>query len=87
MHMPLLRMPDSEVFVTTLLLRPHRTDAEAAALLADNRRLYDSAVASGAKRYPWDAIPDFTREDWMRHFGDAWPLLSHSASHRARREG
>src|SRR5262249_10258936 len=78
MHMPLLRMPDSEVFVTTLLLRPHRTDTEGAALLADNRRLYDRAVELGAKRYPWAAVPDFTREDWIRHFGEAWPLLSHA---------
>ena len=75
MHMPLLRMPASEVFITTLLFRTHKTEAEGAAFLADNRRLYDRAVELGAKRYPWDAIPNFTREDWVRHFGDAWPLL------------
>jgi FAD/FMN-containing dehydrogenase len=75
MHMPLLRMPTSEVFITTLLFRTHTTEAEGAAFLADNRRLYDRAVEYGAKRYPWDAIPNFTHEDWVRHFGDAWPLL------------
>jgi FAD/FMN-containing dehydrogenase len=75
MQMPLLRTPKSAVFVTTLLFRPHKTDAEGAASLADNRGLYDRAVEVGAKRYPWDAIPNFTRQDWARHFGDAWPLL------------
>jgi FAD/FMN-containing dehydrogenase len=78
MHTPLLRLPESEVFIATLLVRPHQTDAEGAAFLADNRALYDRAVAVGGKRYPWDAIPDFTREDWARHFGDAWPSFRHA---------
>jgi cytokinin dehydrogenase len=78
MHMPLPRMPRSELFITTLLFRPHTTDAERAALLDDNRTLYDRSVELGAKRYPWDAIPDFTRRDWARHFGDAWGLLEHA---------
>jgi len=75
MHMPMLRMPATDLFVATLLFRPHKTDAEAAAFLADNRTLYDRAAKRGAKRYPWDAVPSFTREDWARHFGDSWPLL------------
>ena len=75
MHMPMLRMPATELFVATLLFRPHKTDAEAAAFLADNRTLYDRAAKRGAKRYPWDAVPNFTRQDWARHFGDSWPLL------------
>lgn len=78
MHMPLPRLPSSEVFITTLLFRPHTTDAERTAFLADNRTLYDRSVELGAKRYPWDAIPDFTRRDWARHFGDAWGLLEHA---------
>jgi cytokinin dehydrogenase len=81
LHMPLLRTPRSEVFIATLLFRSHATDAEGAAFLADNRRLYDRAVELGAKRYPWDAIPHFTRGDWRRHFGAAWPLLE-QAKHR-----
>jgi cytokinin dehydrogenase len=78
MKMPLLRVPNSTVFISTLLFRPHKTDAEAAAFLADNRTLYDHAVKIGAKRYPWDAIPNFTLHDWARHFGDAWGLLRSS---------
>src|SRR4051794_19598548 len=75
MRMPMLAMPATELFVATLLFRPHKTDAEAAAFLADNRTLYDRAAKHGAKRYAWDAIPNFTRQDWSRHFGDSWPLL------------
>jgi cytokinin dehydrogenase len=74
-RMPLLRTPKSEVFIATNLFRSHTTDAEAASFLTDNRRLYDRAVKLGATRYPWDAVPDFSRRDWARHFGDAWPLL------------
>jgi cytokinin dehydrogenase len=75
MHMPMPPMPATELFIATLLFRPHKTDAEAAAFLADNRTLYDRAAKRGAKRYPWDAVPNFTRQDWARHFGDSWPLL------------
>ena len=78
MHMPLPRLPMSEVFITTLLFRTHTTDAERTAFLADNRTLYDRAVELGAERYPWDAIPHFTRYDWARHFGDSWRLLEHA---------
>ena len=78
LNMPLLRTPRSDVFIATLLFRSHTTDTERAAFLADNRRLYDRAVELGAKRYPWDAIPNFTPRDWRRHFGDAWPLLRHA---------
>jgi cytokinin dehydrogenase len=51
-RMPLLRTPKSEVFIATNLFRSHKTRAEGAALLADNRRLYDRAVKLGATRYP-----------------------------------
>jgi cytokinin dehydrogenase len=78
MHMPLPRVPRSEVFISTLLFRTHRTDADGAAFLVDNRTLYDRAAELGAVRYPWDAIPHFTRHDWTRHFGDAWNLLRHA---------
>ena len=81
MHMPLLRTPATEVFIATLLFRPHQTDAQAAAFLADNRTLHDRAAQRGAKRYPWDAVPNLTRQDWARHFGDAWPLLAHAKRH------
>jgi FAD/FMN-containing dehydrogenase len=44
-------------------------------LLAQNRRFYDRAVALGAKRYLYGAIPDMTPDDWQRHYGDRWPAL------------
>lgn len=45
-------------------------------LFAQNRRFYDRAVALGAKRYLYGAIPDMGTEDWARHYGDRWPVLS-----------
>jgi FAD/FMN-containing dehydrogenase len=47
-----------------------------AAMLADNRTLYDRAVAVGGTRYVIGAIPDFTPRDWRRHFGATWDFLA-----------
>jgi hypothetical protein len=49
---------------------------DAPGLLAQNRRIYDRAVALGAKRYLYGAIPDMSGEDWRRHYGDQWPVAS-----------
>lgn len=45
-------------------------------LLDQNRRFYDRAVALGAKRYLYGAIPDMGPEDWQRHYGERWPTIS-----------
>jgi cytokinin dehydrogenase len=37
-----------------------------------NRRLYDEARQVGGTRYPIGTL-DFTRSDWIRHFGLAFP--------------
>ncbi|MFG3053349.1 FAD-binding protein [Kitasatospora sp. NPDC048239] len=49
--------------------------SDAAAMLERNRRLYDRAVALGAKRYLVGAVPRMTRGDWQRHFGTRWDAL------------
>jgi len=43
-----------------------------ARMLARNRRLFDKARATGGTRYPIGAI-EFSRADWIRHYGDLWP--------------
>jgi hypothetical protein len=44
-------------------------------MLAGNRALYDQARAVGGTRYVIGAIPDFTQQDWRRHFGARWDFL------------
>lgn len=66
-------LPVSDVYFGLLLFRAAGDAGVTAARLADNRRMYDRMVGLGGKRYPWDAIPDLTRADWKRHFGDEWP--------------
>ncbi|WP_256104247.1 FAD-binding protein [Streptomyces sp. ODS05-4] len=51
---------------------PGVTKAEIDAILALNRRLYDKAVALGAKRYLVGAIPGMGKAEWCRHFGRSW---------------
>ena len=43
-------------------------------MVAANRALYERVRAAGGSRYPTGALP-FSREDWRRHFGTAWPAL------------
>lgn len=70
----LFRVPDEpSAFHLSLLRFPD--PAQASAMLAQNRALYDSVVAVGGKRYVIGAIPDFTPPDWEQHFGPAWDFL------------
>lgn len=41
-------------------------------MLAANRRLYDEVVRASGTRYPNSAVPDFSRQDWRRHFVSRW---------------
>jgi hypothetical protein len=43
--------------------------------LAQNRALYDQAVALGGKRYVIGAIPNFTPAEWQQHFHPQWHFL------------
>lgn len=69
---PLLRLPRAAVGFALLLSRQATSPAEVEQFLADNRRLHDDLVARGGKRYPCDAIPDMTRQDWREHYDNAW---------------
>ena len=42
------------------------------AMLAANRTLYDQVVALGGTRYPIGAIPNYTLQDWKRHYDSEW---------------
>ena len=50
-------------------------------LLAQNRRIYDHAVALGGKRYLYGAIPGMNTGDWMRHYGDQWTVIRALKAH------
>jgi FAD/FMN-containing dehydrogenase len=72
----LFRTPDEpSAFHLSLLRFPGNDPAQVAAMLAQNRTLYENAVAIGGKRYAIGAIPDFTPADWEQHFGPAWDFL------------
>lgn len=72
----LFRLPTEPIaFYLGLLRFPPNDPAVLAAMLADNRRLYDEVVGSGGTRYVIGAIPDFTPQDWQRHFGPLWGFL------------
>jgi FAD/FMN-containing dehydrogenase len=47
-------------------------------MLADNRRIYDDVVDHGGTRYVIGAIPDFTCQDWQRHFQLVWEFFASS---------
>jgi hypothetical protein len=76
----LFRLPEEPIAFHFGLLRlpPDEDSAVIASMLADNRRLYDAVVSHGGTRYVIGAIPDFTRQDWQRHFQPVWQFLSHS---------
>lgn len=75
--LPLFRVPREPVAFSLSVLRfPPPGDPDViAAMLADNRRLYDEVVRAGGTRYPNGAVPDFSRQDWRRHFGSHWGFL------------
>jgi FAD/FMN-containing dehydrogenase len=77
---PLFRAPASDAAFHLSVLRTAAppTPAVVAAMLADNRRLYDQAIAVGGTRYVIGAIPDFSPRDWRRHFGGAWDAFAHA---------
>ena len=67
---PLVALPDEKVaWLVDLLRFPPPGDPNISAMLAQNRRLYDRAVALGGKRYLVGAIPGMTVADWRAHFG------------------
>ena len=69
---PFLRTPDSDLVFLFSLLRTASPDTDAIPVpqaLADNRRLYDDAVAVGATQYPIGSIPGLTQRDWANQYG------------------
>jgi cytokinin dehydrogenase len=73
---PLFRLPDERIAFHLSLLRFPPNDATiAAAMLADNRRIYDEVVRLGGTRYASGAIPDMSPRDWQRHFRPVWGKL------------
>ena len=77
----LLRLPTEDNFVYVAMLRAETTDPNTlAGLLAGNRTLFDSNRELGGTLYPFSAL-ELTRDDWRRHYGDAWRRLV-TAKHR-----
>jgi cytokinin dehydrogenase len=73
----LFKVPSEPIAFHLGLLRiPLDDPVRNAALLEQNRRLYDRVVALGGKRYIIGAIPGFTQADWRQHFGPEWEFLS-----------
>ncbi|MER8070421.1 FAD-binding protein [Streptomyces sp. NPDC094034] len=66
---------DSVGYLFDLLRFPHPGEPDIAGMLEQNRRLYDKAVALGAKRYLVGAIPRMTPADWKKHFGNRYSDL------------
>lgn len=73
---PFFRAPDEGRVVLVGLMRttvppsPERVQAQ----LAQNRRLYESAVAHGGCYYPVDSVP-MAPDDWERQFGGQWDTI------------
>jgi cytokinin dehydrogenase len=74
----MFQVPDEPVaYLFDLLRLPVPGDTGIGAMLEQNRRYYDLAVALGGTRYLVGAIPDMTRRDWRGHFGaDWWRLVA-----------
>lgn len=78
----LFRVPNEHAAFHLGLLRfPTSDPSLKAALLAQNRTLYDRVVSLGGNRYIIGAIPDFTRAEWQQHFGPEWDFFSAAKSH------
>lgn len=60
--------------VLTSSILPGQDPEFAARRLARNRAWFEAARDLGGVRYPHCAVP-FSRDDWERHFGDAWPAF------------
>ncbi|MEV3993985.1 FAD-binding protein [Streptomyces sp. NPDC049837] len=70
---PLAVQPNESVgYLFDLLRFPNPGETGIQQMLDQNRRLYDRAVALGAKRYLVGAIPGMTPADWKAHFGTRW---------------
>jgi cytokinin dehydrogenase len=74
---PLFRVPAEPVAFLFALLRTAAPDdpTTLAAMTAANRQLYEQVRAAGGTAYPVGTIP-LTPQDWRRHFGERWPLLT-----------
>ncbi|HET6950640.1 MAG TPA: FAD-binding protein [Acidimicrobiales bacterium] len=71
---PLFVVPRSgpASFALTLLRFPFPGPVDSAGMLAQNRALFDRAVALGGKRYIIGAVPDMSAADWRAHYGGLW---------------
>ncbi|MFF3538899.1 FAD-binding protein [Streptomyces sp. NPDC002466] len=70
---PLAVQPGEPVgYLFDLLRFPDPGETGIQAMLDQNRRLYDRAVAMGGKRYLVGAVPGMTTADWKSHFGARW---------------
>jgi cytokinin dehydrogenase len=78
LEQPMFMLPSrtSPAFELSIGRFPAPDHPDIPGLVAQNRRFYDRAVALGAKRYLYGAIPDMTTDDWKRHYGDRWPVIS-----------
>jgi FAD/FMN-containing dehydrogenase len=76
---PLLRVPDEPVVFLFALLRTAAPDSggalSAAAMLSDNRALFEQARGLGGYQYPIGSIP-MDKGDWRQHFAGQWPFLA-----------
>jgi cytokinin dehydrogenase len=75
---PMLRVPDEEVFFLFDILRtiPHEA---VDAVVAENRRLYETNRELGGKFYTISAVP-MGHHDWVKHFQPSWGLLASEKS-------
>lgn len=72
---PLFRVPDEPLAWLLSILRTAPPDpAIVAAMVADNRRLYDEVRAVGGTQYAISALP-LSQADWRAHFRPAWGRL------------
>jgi cytokinin dehydrogenase len=56
-------------------LKPPSGGAARAAVLADNREIYERVRAAAGKRYPVGSVA-MTRADWVQHFGKDYPAFA-----------
>ena len=79
---PFFRVPDSRHFFIFALLRNAvpPTNERAAQLVADNRTLFERAVALDGKRYPFDSVP-MNRHDWQKHYQPLWGAFVSAKGH------